>query len=225
MAPRPAAIRLLLAAAAGALLCAPPGPPLAADLPRHERRAGQAGPKTPVSLEDFVAALEPLGEWTVHERWGRAWRPRGVDRYWRPYFHGRWAPTEAGWYWVSDEPWGWATYHFGRWFLDPISGWTWLPGRRWAPAWVSWRQGKGLLAWAPLGPDGKAFAPTFLYAPASRILEPVPDAVLPATRAVLSFGETRPVGPQRTRGAPATGARMAESFEFTPPVPSDRLVR
>ena len=32
-------------------------------------------------------------------------------------------------------------------------GWFWVPGRRWAPAWVSWRQSDDYLAWAPLPPS------------------------------------------------------------------------
>jgi hypothetical protein len=32
-------------------------------------------------------------------------------------------------------------------------GWVWVPGTRWAPAWVSWRSGDGYYGWAPLPPD------------------------------------------------------------------------
>ncbi len=63
--------------------------------------------------------------------------------------------TDDGWTWVADpsEPWGWATYHYGRWTnLDGI-GWVWVPGYTWAPAWVSWRYGGGYCGWAPLPPE------------------------------------------------------------------------
>jgi len=33
----------------------------------------------------------------------------------RRYSNGRWQRTDAGWYWSSEEPWAWATYHYGRW--------------------------------------------------------------------------------------------------------------
>jgi len=33
------------------------------------------------------------------------------ERDWRPYCNGHWQRTEAGWYWVSDDPGAWATYH------------------------------------------------------------------------------------------------------------------
>lgn len=33
-----------------------------------------------------------------------------------------------GWTWFSDEPFGWATYHYGRWAWDSQAGWLWVPG-------------------------------------------------------------------------------------------------
>jgi len=51
------------------------------------------------------------------------------------------------------EPWGWATYHYGRWVNLDGTGWCWVPGYTWAPAWVSWRYGDGYCGWAPLPPD------------------------------------------------------------------------
>ena len=33
-------------------------------------------------------------------------------------------------------------------------GWYWVPGRVWAPAWVSWRRSNDYVGWAPLPPDG-----------------------------------------------------------------------
>ena len=60
---------------------------------------------------------------------------------------------EDGWLWASDEEWGWATCHYGRWFFDDRYGWVWVPGRDWAPAWVAWRFGGGYVGWAPLPPQ------------------------------------------------------------------------
>src|SRR6185503_19526629 len=57
------------------------------------------------------------------------------------------------WYWVSDEPWAWATYHYGRWQLAGGYGWVWVPETVWAPAWVSWREGGGYVGWAPMPPE------------------------------------------------------------------------
>ncbi len=100
----------------------------------------------------FYDRLAPYGQWTWLE--GQyVFVPGGVDRSWRPYTNGRWVYTDRyGWMWISNEPYGWATYHYGRWGFSKRIGWFWVPGRRWAPAWVSWRQSDDYLAWAPLPP-------------------------------------------------------------------------
>jgi hypothetical protein len=189
-----------LAALAAALSLAPLA--RAGNLPRREAGAPlrPAAEKSSVSLEDFVEALEPWGTWKVHPRWGKVWRP-GVDAEWQPYVRGRWARTAEGWYWVSDEPWAWATYHFGRWFLDPFSGWTWVPGKRWAPSWVQWREGKTLLGWAPLPPEGAVFGASYTFVPRDRVEGPAEQAAIPPTRLALALKLTRPSGapppPQR----------------------------
>ncbi len=100
----------------------------------------------------FYDELSPYGEWVRTRDYGWAWYPLDVDPYWRPYLDGRWALTEYGWTWVSYEPFGWATYHYGRWAWDNRFGWLWVPGRVWGPAWVSWQQGGGYIGWAPLPP-------------------------------------------------------------------------
>ena len=103
----------------------------------------------------FYMSLSSYGSWVQNAQFGWVWYPTHRDRYWRPYTVGSWAWTDYGeWMWVSDEPFGWATYHYGRWFLDPFYGWVWLPGRVWAPAWVSWRDGGDYIGWSPLGPWG-----------------------------------------------------------------------
>jgi hypothetical protein len=105
-----------------------------------------------VSFGMFYSSLEPYGEWIALEGGVYAWRPMRVVAGWRPYTEGRWAWTDDGWYWVSDEPWGWAAYHYGRWYYDDFYGWIWIPGYDWAPAWVEWRYGGDYIGWAPLGP-------------------------------------------------------------------------
>jgi hypothetical protein len=100
----------------------------------------------------FYNELSPYGEWVRHPRYGWVWFPRHVNAGWRPYSRGRWVQSEYGWMWVSSEPFGWATYHYGRWAWDPRFGWLWVPGTDWGPAWVSWQQGGGYVGWAPLPP-------------------------------------------------------------------------
>lgn len=101
----------------------------------------------------FYDELSPYGEWVQHPRWGWVWFPRQVPPGWRPYWLGHWALTEFGWTWVSEEPFGWATYHYGRWVFDPEFGWLWVPGTVWGPAWVAWQSGAGFIGWAPLPPN------------------------------------------------------------------------
>jgi len=65
---------------------------------------------------------------------------------------GRWSWTRYGWYWDSYEPFGWATYHYGRWFNDDYYGWIWIPDYEWGPSWVEWRYDDEYIGWAPLPP-------------------------------------------------------------------------
>jgi hypothetical protein len=105
-----------------------------------------------ISFGVFYSSLDPYGEWIPLDAGVYGWRPVHTAGDWRPYMMGRWAWTYDGWYWVSDEPWGWATYHYGRWYFDDFYGWIWIPGYDWAPAWVEWRYGGDYIGWAPLGP-------------------------------------------------------------------------
>jgi hypothetical protein len=72
-----------------------------------------------------------------------------------------------GWTWVGCESWGWAPYHYGRWFNDPAyGGWLWYPGvlgvrHYWSPALVGffgWGGGFGFgfgfgnVGWVALAP-------------------------------------------------------------------------
>jgi hypothetical protein len=106
-----------------------------------------------VDVGVFHDALAPQGRWIHHDRWGDVWTPSYVAHGWRPYSVGHWVYTDFGWTWASDEDWGWATYHYGRWVFDPDQGWLWIPGSEWAPAWVAWRSGGGYVGWAPLPAD------------------------------------------------------------------------
>src|SRR5581483_8599131 len=99
---------------------------------------------------DFYEPLTPYGEWVTIGSYGRCWRPSRMEASWRPYCDGSWQRTDAGSYWASDEPWGWATYHYGRWGFTDQYGWYWVPQIQWAPAWVSWHRGGGYIGWEPL---------------------------------------------------------------------------
>ena len=103
----------------------------------------------------FFAELSRFGEWFETRDYGFVWQPAALreDPAWRPYTRGRWVNSDQGWTWLSDEPFGWAVYHYGRWVLLAQHGWVWVPGDDWAPAWVSWRQNDDYLGWAPLPPE------------------------------------------------------------------------
>lgn len=129
---------------------------------------------------EFQAPLGAHGTWIEVGSYGRCWRPAGVAMEWRPYGYGHWVWTDCGWYWVSDEPWAWACYHYGWWVNDSFHGWVWVPGIEWAPAWVSWRVGGGFIGWAPLPPRGVILAPPlFAFVEVHRFHEPVrPGSVI-----------------------------------------------
>lgn len=105
--------------------------------------------------------LNDYGEWIYTRQYGYVWRPyRSVIDYypdWSPYRYGhwRWIPP-FGWTWVNDEPWGWATYHHGRWiFIDGY--WVWTPyalvrtGRSWwRPALIILGTWGNNIYWCPL---------------------------------------------------------------------------
>ena len=106
-----------------------------------------------LSIEVFYQELSPYGQWSPHEEFGYIWQPYDVGPDWKPYTDGRWEWSDQGWIWISYEPWGWATYHYGRWIYDDYQGWLWIPGTTWAPAWVSWQQSPEYIGWSPLPPD------------------------------------------------------------------------
>jgi len=127
-------------------------------------------PRTVSAPEDrdyqmFYEGLAPHGQWFESDEYGWVWRPaaaRATD--WRPYTRGRWVDSDQGWAWISDEPFGWATYHYGRWALLVNHGWIWVPGETWAPAWVAWRRNEECVGWAPLPPE-TSYADDITYGP------------------------------------------------------------
>jgi hypothetical protein len=107
------------------------------------------------SYDLFYDRLQSDGQWFNDPTYGSVWQPNvsSTDQQWRPYTDGRWVYTDRGWTWISNENFGWATYHYGRWARLSERGWVWVPGSTWAPAWVSWRQSDEYVGWAPLPPE------------------------------------------------------------------------
>jgi hypothetical protein len=112
-----------------------------------------SGGRAAVDLGFFYDNLASYGNWIERPSYGWVWTPRDVSTNWRPYQDGHWVWTDQGWTWISEEPYGWATYHYGRWYQDPEIGWSWVPGNDWAPAWVDWQEGNDYVGWAPLPPS------------------------------------------------------------------------
>lgn len=106
-----------------------------------------------VSFQVFYDELMPYGDWVKDGRHGYVWLP-AVQNDFHPYgTNGHWVMTNYGNTWVSDYDWGWATFHYGRWYFDDnYQSWAWIPDYDWGPAWVDWRTGGGYYGWAPMGP-------------------------------------------------------------------------
>nr|MBA3650165.1 hypothetical protein [Chthoniobacterales bacterium] len=109
------------------------------------------------SYSTFYRKLDPYGDWMETGDYGYVFQRRQATQAgnWRPYTNGHWVYTDAGWTWISNEKFGWATYHYGRWIRLRSVGWVWVPGEQWAPAWVSWRKGGDFVGWAPLPPEAQ----------------------------------------------------------------------
>lgn len=138
-----------------------PAPTPAAPAPPAEATQAPAVEDTdPSALTTFKPALDPYGAWVADDRYGTVWVPHrevvGAD--FAPYVsRGHWALTaDEDWIWVSDYPFGWAVFHYGRWVWIPGQGWAWVPGRTYANAWVVWRvpsPGYAYVGWAPMPPS------------------------------------------------------------------------
>ncbi|MFO1475762.1 MAG: DUF6600 domain-containing protein [Verrucomicrobiota bacterium] len=103
----------------------------------------------------FYTDLAPYGSWININGCGLCWQPAVAvcNPGWQPYCqNGRWVYSDCGWYWSSGYSWGWAPFHYGRWFRNNTWGWCWAPDTVWGPAWVNWRYTPNYCGWAPLPP-------------------------------------------------------------------------
>ena len=135
--------------------------------PASETEAAPPAPE-PVEVADtdtsalttFKPTLDPYGRWVADPTYGTVWVPHAdaVGADFAPYVsNGHWALTaDDDWIWVSDYPFGWAVFHYGRWVWISGWGWSWVPGRTYANAWVVWRvptSGYAYVGWAPMPPS------------------------------------------------------------------------
>lgn len=117
----------------------------------------------PSAVRLFHDVLAPYGSWRDDPRLGLVWSPSedGFDEPFVPYAtHGRFAyrafEGTDEYVWVSDLPWGWVAFHYGRWTFTADHSWTWIPGRRYAGAWIDWRLPDGeakIVGWGPTPPS------------------------------------------------------------------------
>ena len=119
--------------------------------------------------------LSDYGQWQSDPQYGQVWTPTDVASDWSPYSDGRYVwEADFGWTWVGAEPWGYAPYHYGRWFYAS-DRWCWTPGAyddgndyyAYQPAVVGFfALGAGIgigfsigdVGWVPLAP-GEAYHP------------------------------------------------------------------
>jgi len=175
--------------------------------PATSRADDFAGASGTADLHLFYDELAPYGQWFTYGTYGWCWSPYRTPFGWRPYSNGAWVYTEVGWTWASNEPFGWATDHYGRWIDDDVYGWLWIPDTFWAPAWVAWRVSDDWIGWAPLPPGAswemsggldwrdeyanRIDENAWCFVPAASFLDAsVAPRVLPATRNRELLGAT-----------------------------------
>jgi hypothetical protein len=166
----------------------------------------------PAALTDFRGALDPYGDWVEDPSYGTVWVPSAgaVGADFTPYVTaGHWT-YDNEYVWVSDYPWGWAPFHYGRWAWVDSIGWEWIPGRTYAGAWVAWRYGWGdwpYVGWAPLGPRwcwrggtavglGYGSRAPYAYVGSGELFSPgVGTRVITGPQAGVIEGHTQPYSP------------------------------
>ncbi|HTG31712.1 MAG TPA: DUF6600 domain-containing protein [Thermoanaerobaculia bacterium] len=186
---------------------------------------------TSVDLGFFYDDLAPYGNWIERPSHGWVWTPRQVSTSWRPYRDGHWIWTDQGWTWISDEPYGWATYHYGRWYDDPEIGWSWVPDDEWAPSWVSFQQGADYVGWAPLPPGVNVSVSVgsnyggYAYGIAPEYYNFVPERYFLAPRIASYYVAQDRIGPLYRQTRNYTNYRFSGGRAYNYGVPVERFQR
>lgn len=103
----------------------------------------------PSALTAYDDVLAGYGTWSQDDTYGMVWTP--FDTSFVPYAtHGRFVNLEGNVVWLSELPWG-VTLHHGRWVMHE-GRWRWVPGLRYASAWVTWSHEGDTTSWAPIPP-------------------------------------------------------------------------
>ena len=222
-----------------ALPTSPASSPAAYHAESPSASATAAPPTHPPADSDagfFFEDLAPYGDWlqTPDGEW--VWQPTVQQAVpdWAPYRdNGQWLFTDAGWAWQSTYPWGWAPFHYGRWFNAPVGGWTWQPGHTWSPAWVSWRKSNSYFGWAPLPPgvglnveyalmnpghlDYDLTAGSYTFVPASKFLSRnLSRHTVSASKTASLLAASVAIAPSRRLGIPPEEVAAAVHLPITP---------
>jgi len=134
-----------------------------------------------------------------------------------------------GWSWISNERWGWATSHYGRW-VPYRSRWYWAPVRphtraRYAPACVEFVRMGNNIGWFPLHPRDR-------FTPWWERRDPRLDGnVIYANRNYITvvngntFIAARPVNRYRVRDAAVLREARSAALTETLPIPNRSSLR
>ena len=97
----------------------------------REVRVAEAAPSFyGFDARDSYAELDRNGNWYDDPGYGRVWMPCYAYGSWDQFSHGHWQRSGYGWSWFSSAPWGFFTFHSGRWaFLHDRNRWCWVPGQ------------------------------------------------------------------------------------------------
>jgi hypothetical protein len=74
--------------------------------------------------------VDRYGEWNDDPNYGRVWMPSYAYGGYDPFRYGSWQRVGFGWSWIDSVPWGFYTFHSGRWaYLHHRNRWCWVPER------------------------------------------------------------------------------------------------
>jgi hypothetical protein len=233
---QPAASADPSASAAAAAASASAAEPTAANAP--DEAADDYDDTDPSALTDFHQTLDPAGKWVDDAKVGTIWvpAPAVVGANFVPYQTGGHWVYGDDYVWVSDYDWGWAPFHYGRWSFIEGTGWGWIPGRVYAPAWVSWRVGApgfGFVGWAPLAPTwgwragvavnfGFQVAPRWSYCATGDVFSrSIGTRVVTGPRATQAENGTKPWGDEgggsESKSGSGSGSSKHGSHSSGPP--------
>jgi hypothetical protein len=120
------------------------------------QRLGESARYLPEELHEYSNDFDNHGRWAFDRQYGYVWTPIVVGFDWVPFRLGQWIWVRNDYVWVSNERWGWAPHHYGRWTHISGRGWCWVPPRAgavsWVPGAVAWVKTSSSIGWVPLAP-------------------------------------------------------------------------